>query len=104
MLDLSGNLIEEINFGDFVPNLNKTTWNKDSEQIFSKLELLVLYGNQIKFIYGLDSLFIGMPFIKALFLDYNKIKTVDVDMSKQSLNIISKAKQALAQNKTYLNM
>lgn len=101
MLDLSGNAIEEINFGDFVPNLNKTTWNKDA--IFSKLQFLFLYNNQIKFIYNVDLLFIGMPFVDALFLDYNKIKSVDVDMSKQSLNIISKAKQALAQNKTYLN-
>lgn len=102
MLDLSVNLIEEINFGDFVPNLNKSTWTKDSEPIFSNLQFLFLYGNQIKFIDKLDLLFIGLPFINALFLDNNKIKTLDADVSQHSLNIISKAKQALAQNKTYL--
>jgi Leucine-rich repeat (LRR) protein len=101
MLDLSGNLIESIDFGDFVPNANKATLGKD-EQIFSKLQFLFILGNQIKDINSLDLLFIGMPFINALFLDNNKIRGIDVDLTQQSLNVISKAKQATTQNKTYL--
>jgi Leucine-rich repeat (LRR) protein len=101
ILDVSSNLIETINFGDFIPNINKTTWTKN-EQIFSKLQYLFLDGNQIKYIYKLDLMFIGMPFVNALFLDNNKIQTLDVNVSQQALNIISKANQAIVQNKTYM--
>jgi len=101
MLDATGNQLETIDFGDFVPNVNKATLGK-GEQIFSKLQFLFLLGNQIKTINSVDLMFIGMPFINALFLDNNKIRAIDVDLTQQSLNVISKAKQATAQNKTYL--
>ena len=102
LLDLSFNLLEVIHFENFIINSDRYYYEPANE-IFSKLECLLLNGNRIKQIYNLDTAFIGMPILSILQLDSNMIKTVEIPyLSQHSLNIIFKAKQALSKNSTYL--
>ena len=102
-LDLSHNLLEEIHFEDLVINSYKKTFNPNSDQIFSKLQLLYLNDNKIKQIYNLDLVFVGMPLMSTFSLKNNLLTSIEVnDLSQQSQNVIKKAKQALETNPTYL--
>ena len=102
-LDLSHNLLEEIHFEDLVIDSDKKTFDPNTDQIFSKLKMLLLIDNKIKHIYNIDLVFVGMPLMNRFSMNYNLLTSIEVNgLSQQSKNVITKAKQALETNSTYL--
>ena len=103
-LDLSNNLLEEFRFENVVPNLDQTTYISTNDQIFSKLRILILSANKIKQVFNFDLLFTSMPICNVVVFDVNSLTYVDVpSLSNHSINVISKIKQALAKNSSYLD-
>ena len=97
-IDLSHNLIEQVDLGDlmfdpgrdrdlYVSNTTKAT----SERLFSSLRKISFVGNRIKIIHGLDLLFIGMPSLDwAVFAENNLTFLEIARLSPHSEKIIQK--------------
>ena len=96
-LDLSYNLIEEVNMGDLVfdPRRDRDFYGSDTyilgDRLFSELRAIFLTGNRIKAIQSLDLLFIGMPMLEWAFFQQNKLTSLEIPaLSPQSEQIIQK--------------
>ena len=93
VLDLSFNLLEVINFEDFLCSTDTDVPNEDDSisNVYSVLEYLILKGNRIKKIHNLDLLYTGMPILGLFDVSKNQLTEINIaSVSKSSKNLLKK--------------